>query len=425
MHLSGQTPLFRAKKLEKYLGVETVYLKLEGTNPTGHKNDRIAESLVKYAISKGFSKVLIQGSERYLMSILYFANYLGVEAFAPVTKERYSKSKKQMNVSWLKIDNKKGQNEDELFEQYAIEHNMFFTSEWEKKPFIRNLAVQQMMQEALVKLEAPTAVWSQINGGYTIKSIYEELMRNWVNGSLESLPEIHCGIDEKLEQALIENTAHAAVGQPESRIESIQGALKTTQAKIHIVTNEELKETVKLIKTLENVTITANEAYSLAAFIKCENYVNGTHIIFLNDGKSDIKIQEISKEKNLDLENIVAETRKLLEPYNDSYEETIDAVNKAVKMGFIFKATRKDEIQGICIIVHMGFERFIPTYHLAYIGVLKGNSGRGVATELINQALEKTNGLLSLHVDIPNKSAKKLYEKMGFVHCYDRMLYKG
>lgn len=427
MHLSGQTPLFRAKKLEKYLGVETVYLKLEGSNPTGHKNDRIAESLVKYAISKGYSKVLIQGSERYLMSILYFANNLGIEAFAPVTKERYVTGKKNMHVAWIKIENKSGLTDYELFEQYATDHNMFFTSEWEKKPFIRNLSIQQMMQEALVKLEAPTAVWAQINGGYTIKSIYQELMRHWVSGSLEVLPELHCGIDEKLEQALIENTVHAAhrAGQDERITEDIQEALKTTQSKIHVVTGEELRETVKLIKKLENVTISAKEAYSLAAFIKCENYVNGTHIIFLNDGKSDIKVQEISKEKNLDLENIVAETRKLLEPYNDSYEETIDAVNKAVKMGFIFKATRKDEIQGICIIVHMGFERFIPTYHLAYIGVLKGNSGRGVATELINQAIEKTNGLLSLHVDIPNKSAKKLYEKMGFVHCYDRMLYKG
>jgi len=82
-------------------------------------------------------------------------------------------------------------------------------------------------------------------------------------------------------------------------------------------------------------------------------------------------------------------------------------------------------VHGICIIVHMGFDDFIPSYHLAYIGVLKGNKGRGVATELINQAIEKTGGNLSLHVDIPNGSAKKLYEKMGFVHTYDRMLYKG
>ena len=73
----------------------------------------------------------------------------------------------------------------------------------------------------------------------------------------------------------------------------------------------------------------------------------------------------------------------------------------------------------------MGFEDFIPTYHLAYIGVKSGNAGRGMATLLINAAVDKTGGNMSLHVDMPNKRAKKLYEKMGFVHCYDRMIYKS
>jgi threonine synthase len=97
----------------------------------------------------------------------------------------------------------------------------------------------------------------------------------------------------------------------------------------------------------------------------------------------------------------------------------------ALQKGFVLEASRKGEIHGICIIVNLGFEAFIPTYHLAYIGVKKGNAGRGVATELINAAIDKTNGKLSLHVDRPNQRAKKLYEKMGFVHYYDRMLYKG
>lgn len=186
-----------------------------------------------------------------------------------------------------------------------------------------------------------------------------------------------------------------------------------------------IKETIKLIKRLEHITVTAEEAYSLAAFIYSEDKHKGTHTIILNDGKNDIDIKEISKDPKLNKDEIVAITQKLLEPYADSVEETSDAVQKAIDVGFIFKATRGSEIQGICIIVHMGFSDFIPSYHLAYIGVMKGNKGRGVATELINQAIEKTGGNLSLHVDIPNSSAKKLYEKMGFVHMYDRMLYKG
>jgi threonine synthase len=71
----------------------------------------------------------------------------------------------------------------------------------------------------------------------------------------------------------------------------------------------------------------------------------------------------------------------------------------------------------------MGFKDFIPTYHLAYIGVKPGNKGRGVASELIQRAIELTDGNLSLHVDLDNKRAKNLYRKMGFDHVYDRMIY--
>ena len=112
-----------------------------------------------------------------------------------------------------------------------------------------------------------------------------------------------------------------------------------------------------------------------------------------------------------------------LAPYNDSVAETLDAIEKAMKEGFLLIAKRNGEEQGICIIVNMGFDRFISTYHLAYIGVKSGNKGRGVASELIKRAIELTDGNISLHVDLDNKRAKKLYTKMGFVHVYDRMIF--
>lgn len=409
MHLSGQTPLLRAKNLEKYLGVETIYLKLEGSNPTGHKNDRIAEALVRFAIDSGYTAILVHGTERYIKSIYYFADTKNMEIYVPQIKGNALKSKQMPNIKWLNLKVRSTENQTEYFESYAKAHHLFFLSEWEKKPFIRSLAIQQMMEEALAKVNEPTHVWTQLTGGYTLKSLYHEAMRKWVNGNLDNMPHFGCGYNETqthLDQEILE-------------------VIETTRAMALSITEEMSKETVKLIKKLENITISPSESYALAAFINTPDKGNGAHIIFLNDGKNDIKIEEISKNPQFDFDEMVAITRNLLEPYNDSIEETSDAIKKARAVGYIFKATKNDEIQGICIIVHMGFEAFIPSYHLAYIGVRKGNAGRGVATELMNQAIEKTGGHLSLHVDIPNKRAKKLYEKMGFVHCYDRMLYKG
>lgn len=425
MHLSGQTPIFRARNLEKFLGIETIYLKLEGSNPTGHKNDRIAEALVKYAISRGYEKLLIHGSERYMRSVIYFANHFEVPCYGAITKSKLSvsKLKNSSEVTWVKINVGQGKDEMEVLEAYAQKESMFLLSEWEKKPFIRSLAIEEMMEETLFKLKAPTDIWTQVKGGYTVKSLYHELMRNWIKGNIETMPVLHCGLKAELAPSM--EKILPSEGQDHQEEMSLEGIMAITRAVAHPVAYSDLVETVKMVKRYENITISAEEAYSLTALIKCETLRHGTHIVFLNDGKSDIKIQEISKDPSLNFDEIVTQTRKLLEPYNDSIEETADAVKKAIGSGFILRATRKDEVEGICIIVNMGFQTFIPTYHLAYIGVKSGNSGRGVATELINMALEKTQGKLSLHVDIPNKRAKKLYEKMGFVHCYDRMLYKG
>lgn len=411
MYLSGQTPLFRAKNLEKYLGIEAIYLKLEGSNPTGHKNDRIAESLIQFAFDHGYKKIFVQGTKQYMRSVLYFAEGKDLEVYSPKVKDTLSQQKLYPSVHWIsfKIPNKSIA--IDVYEKYALDHEMYFMTEWEKKPFIRSLAIQRITEEIFAKLPKPTDFWTQVNGGYTLKSIYHESMRSWVNGTLTKLPQIHCGTQPEVVACLETN-------------ENLQDIMKTTGAIMSAVDLPMLKETVKLLKKIEHINISIEEAYALAAFIASEEKANGTHVIILNDGKNQIDIKEISKDPNLDKDEIITLTRKLLEPYNDSIEETADAVQKAIDVGFIFKASRGSEVHGICIIVHMGFTDFIPTYHMAYIGVLKGNKGRGVATELMNQVIEKTGGNLSLHVDIPNKSAKKLYEKMGFVHTYDRMLYK-
>lgn len=412
MHLSGQTPLFRAKNLEKYLGVEKILLKLEGSNPTGHKNDRIAESLVQDAYERGYDKIFVYGSVKYILSIYYFSGLKNIKVYVPKMKNNAFIQKKLTDIHWTTIKVSTKRNMESVYEEFAKESGCYYISEWERDPFIRSLALQKITEECLSREEAPTCIYTQLSGGYTVKSVYHELMRKWVNGDLEKFPEIHCGARENFEEDMLAKSG-------------LRDTIEFTNAKLHTIDLHTLKEASKLLRKLESIKISPEEAYSLAALINSNEKKSGVNLVILNDGKNDIDINEISKDPNIDRDEIVAMTRSMLEPYNDSVEETADAVDKAIEKGFIIKATQGDEVQGICVVVHMGFTEFIPTYHLAYIGVKKGKKGRGVATMLINQAIEKSDGKLSLHVDIPNSRAKKLYEKMGFVHMYNRMLYKG
>jgi len=59
-----------------------------------------------------------------------------------------------------------------------------------------------------------------------------------------------------------------------------------------------------------------------------------------------------------------------------------------------------------------------------YIGTNSGRKGMGIASSLLDEVIDFTNGNVSLHVDMNNNRAKKLYEKCGFKHKYNRMLFQ-
>lgn len=414
MKLSGQTPIYRARNLEKYLGVEKIYLKLEGSNPTNHKNDRVADTLLKYVSDEKYNKVLIHGTKPYIISMLYFAQIYNVDIYCADTEYKNIKIIKESNINWVRLKVHKNWSEEQKHEKlkkYANTNDMYYLSEFEKRQFLGGLAIQKMCEECILRVNNITDIWLKVRSGFTIRNMYYELVRNWANKVIDSYPIFRfCYITANdIDKVLCdENTKNI----PFVASESLQDI--------------ELKDASKLIRKLENIVVSKHEVYPLALMIKNKHLLkDGSHVVILNDGKSNVEINEISKNENININEIVNNTIEMLKPYNDSYKETEDAVKKAIKCGYIFIAETREQIQGICIVVNMGFKDFIPTYHLAYIGVKSGNSGKGVATELLSNVIEKTDGNVSLHVDIPNVHAKKLYEKMGFRHCYNRMIYNG
>ena len=122
-------------------------------------------------------------------------------------------------------------------------------------------------------------------------------------------------------------------------------------------------------------------------------------------------------------ETITKWTKEWLQDYSDTLDETEEAIEYAMKNGIIVIALRNKTPQGIGVVVNLEFEKVLPTYHLVYIGTKEGNKGRGIASELINQLVELTEGRLSLHVDLDNKRARTLYKKLGFKTQYYRMIY--
>ena len=444
MRKSGRTPLMRAKKIEKALGIGEIYLKLEGANPSGHKYDRISEILVKDAIATGFGQILVDGSQCYIKSVMLFAKLNELEVKVPLFKQEKWKMSHLDKDILLDLRGNKEATRLQL-RDIAEKRNMYLMCEWNLNNIISHLVLEDMTKECLERMDFKVdSITLQLGLGYTLSSVYSGLIKSWVHEELSKLPQLICGSKPLWQDSLdgyakkmnitqmesnkndTEKTDLKSPGRHTEIVEAIMKIIMETRASMIDIEEEDLKHAVTMLRELEGVMVSRKEAYAMAAFIKKAKQgllSNGKHLIILNDARSEIDVCEIKSFNDKSKEDLLDMTRSWLATYNDSVGETIDAIEKAMKDGFLLIAKRNGEEQGICVVVHMGFERFIPTYHLAYVGVKAGNKGRGVASELIGRAIELSDGNLSLHVDLDNKRAKNLYRKMGFNHVYDRMIF--
>lgn len=445
---SGRTPLVRARNLEKKLNVKEIYLKLEGQNPTGHKHDRIAEVLVRNAIAHKKNKIIAYGSLSFIKSIIYFADIYDIEILIPwLKKERWKKTNFE-DKHLIDFRSKKNPNIVELLKELSDKTGAFIAAEGYTNTHISQMVLENLICETLtkVKFELDT-VSIQLGYGYTMTSLYNTFLKNWMNGNLDKFPIVYCGtweennqiykrylttndsnyLTDNLEDLNTQHIPKESFQIDENLIKETLEAVLETDGIITSINEKELKNASKLLKRTETISIDYKEAYSLAAFIKqveAKKIKNGKHIIVLNDAKTIARIEPYNESVDLTVDQLVEMTRTWLAQYNDSKMETKEAIENALEKGHLLLATRNGVYEGICVIVNMGFDVFIPNYHLAYIGTSEKFKGRGIGSELLQRAIDLTKGNISLHVDLDNKGAKKVYEKYGFKHMYNRMIYQ-
>jgi GNAT superfamily N-acetyltransferase len=119
-----------------------------------------------------------------------------------------------------------------------------------------------------------------------------------------------------------------------------------------------------------------------------------------------------------------------LDQYGDAEEDIEKAVSYALgengKPGGII-ITAKDEhsenIYGVCVINKTGMSGYIPENILVYIATDRKIRGKGIGKNILQTAIESTEGDIALHCE-PDNPAKFLYEKIGFQSKYLEMRLK-
>ena len=444
----GKTPLMRSLKLEKALGIEEIYLKLEGANPFGNKYDRISETLVKDSIIQNKKGLLIDGPSDYIKSMVSYAQHYELQVKIALFKNEQWKKSLFQNLTFADFRRNNLNNKHEIIDSFCKNNDYYNASNIYGNKNLGIISLQKISEEISERLGNASTVFTQLSNGFTVSGIYNGFVNKWVEGEINKYPQIFsCTIphgnaiykDYKKSLELNEisiDDFDVKVNKYTKNLFADEGALLQetlnaiydTDGKIIPVDEALLKESVQFLRKQENISLTTQEGYSFAGFYKLAKegkLKKGKHVIILNNGKSDLDLKRIENFNEYSKETITQWTKDWLQDYSDTFNETEEAIEKAMENGYIIMALRNNVPQGIGVVVNLGFKKVIPTYHLVYIGTKEGNKGRGIASELINNLVDITGGKLSLHVDLENKRARTLYQKLGFKTAYYRMIYMG
>ena len=399
MNNIGKTPLIRAINLEKVLGVKKIYLKIEGNNPTNSKYDRIAEVIVKTARAKGKNAIITNGNKELLKALKSICEIENTMLLVPKTGKENWKEKLLTTSQIIDLTGvKKNDIPGILLNLAKTNQALLVTDEFYEQLSI--IAIEKLAEE--------------INDRYP-----------------HEIDNIFFYSENKSELKGYQNTFLKQYLSSEDKLPNIsissKGSLEEFEDQVVSVDDELINQAMTYLQKYEHLKVKTEDGLAFAAFLKnisLNKISEGRHVIVLDRARSRVNVKRILNFDEISKQDLVNYVDNYLERYSDSLEQTLEAIEMAMKDGFILVASRSENVDGVLIIVNLGVEKFIPKYHLAYIGINPNSKGRGLGSDLIKEAINLTNGDISLHVDLDNKNAKKLYKKMGFAHVYDRMIYQ-
>jgi len=447
----GRTPLVRAHQLEKELGISKIYLKLEGNNPSGHRSDRLAYLIIRDALTRNKKIISMSAYGNLGYSLSDLSKYFDVQCKFFVPSKKRLKKLELLDFDHVDII--------ECGTSYAdcvqTSREMAEKNGWyDANPGFANSVMNMYAFSYIAKelhrqsSEQIDTVFCQVFNGSSISGLHLGFKQLWVNEDTGALPKLWAvgttngnAIIEsfkqnrreilKLDPKQITKTKYSRhmVNGDCSNGQDALNALHDTYGKAVGVTDEELISQGKRFKKLEKIRFSLRNAYPIAAFITAAEKGDispGNHIIILDDGMMDLDIRVIDKDDlPVSYKEFLNKLDDWLVEFSDPRDEMKEAVENAFQHGYVICAFERETLVGIVILSRTRFETFFPKYHLSYIATKKDVKGKGTATQLLQKAIEITQGDLSLHVETTNPRAIRLYEKMGFRKEYFRMLYKG
>ncbi|MFW5782250.1 MAG: pyridoxal-phosphate dependent enzyme, partial [Candidatus Muiribacteriaceae bacterium] len=190
----GNTVLYRSKALQKETGLENIYLKMEGMNPTGRLQDRLAYAMVKEAAQLGRRCICLASLGPLGSSIAYVSGlFEGLECVIVIPEKSIEKKNQWFRQEHVKVI-EYGKTYSDAFRkssEMARENGWYDANPGYDNISISTVVYSEMADEIVVKLgKNPDNIFVFLGDGALLLGLHHGFRALWLKGKIERIPKI-------------------------------------------------------------------------------------------------------------------------------------------------------------------------------------------------------------------------------------------
>jgi threonine synthase len=207
----GDTTMTRARNSERETGLRQVYLKFEGSNPSGTQKDRIAFAQGMDALRRGYDAVTVATCGNYGVAIALSSYMAGLKCFIFIPENYQTKRIDEIRKFGAEIVRTTGDYEQavQLSQEYAAENDIYDANPGGDNTALQLRAYGEIAYEIYDELrDAPTAVAVPVSNGTTLAGLYKGFVSLYRRGKTSHIPRLIAGSSYRknpIIQAFLEN----------------------------------------------------------------------------------------------------------------------------------------------------------------------------------------------------------------------------
>ena len=306
----GDTPLIRAKNLEREIGVRQIYLKFEGGNPTGTQKDRIAFAQAGDALRRGFAGIVLASCGNYGTACSLAAKFAGLRCVVFIPESYHTKRLEEIEKMGAKIIREGEDYESAVVasQKYAEQHELYDANPGGENTPLQLKAYGQIAYEIYDELrDAPKAVAVPVSNGTVLTGIYKGFRSLYRRGKTSRMPLMIAGSSAKknpIVQAFLKNKSscedlkphvikETQINEPLINWHSFDGeatlqAIRQTKGWAGDVTDKRMMALSKMLKEKEGLNVLPASTAGLAALAEpqfTETIQNDRFVVVLTSRK--------------------------------------------------------------------------------------------------------------------------------------------